>query len=382
MPLPLGLGVGFGLLAAVGLGFDLSVPESVDWEAASISGIAVERAGGLVVQDRRGDVIWATIGFTIYRSEGNGPFEKLETLRPKPSEAWAGYSATFRHLFRYQELVELLAISNTELIAFAGGEAFRVDVSNGAAERVHELRYFGRGIGRGLMPHGLTVDDAGTLYYGEYPTRKMGADDTVRIYRSADQGRSWEIAHEFAGNFVRHIHAVQWDPHGRALWVATGDTDAESRIGYSEDRGESFTWIGSGDQQFRAVSLLFLEESVTWAMDSPVVESRIVRWRRATGVVETSEQALPSPGYYARAIDGKSGLVTLAERDAAVLLISGSSFQTLFRWQVEPDPERPHPAVRLLRSSTPSDPRTLLINPLRTERESAAVYRLRVADAL
>ena len=45
------------------------------------------------------------------------------------ANVWAGDSATFREGFRYQELVELLAVSETELVAFAGGQAFRVDSS-------------------------------------------------------------------------------------------------------------------------------------------------------------------------------------------------------------------------------------------------------------
>ena len=87
-----------------------------------------------------------------------------------------------------------------------------------------------------------------------------------------------------------------------------------------------------------------------------------------------SEPILQSiTGYYARALDESRGIVTLAERDAAVLLVEGSRSRTLFRWPVRPDPNRPHPSVRLVRSSTPADPVSMILNPLRTETEGAAV---------
>jgi len=360
---------------------DLVTPRTVAWEDTLLSGLRVERAEGLVIQDRMGDVTWATMGFSIYRSVGDAPFERVHTLFPSPSEAWAGYSATFRRSFRYQELVELMAVSDHELVAFAGGEVFRVDLATGTDERVHRLRYYGRGVGRGLMPHGLTRDDTGAIYYGEYPTGRLGPGSTVRIYRSADEGRSWQVAHEFPARFVRHVHAVQWDPYGQALWVATGDRDSESRVGYSTDGGRTFRWIGSGSQRFRAVSLLFQPERVAWAMDAPRVDSRIVTWHRATGRIELSEDVLASPGYYARTIDAFRGVVTLAEREATVLLVEGAQSRTLFHWAVQPDPSRPHPSVRLMRSSTPADPDAMILNPLRTETEGAAVYRVGLASA-
>lgn len=362
--------------------FDLTTPGSVEWRSTTLGDVPAERAEDLVLQDRLGDVVWASIGFSIYRSRGSEPFEAIQTLRPSPSEAWAGYSATFRHLFRYQELVELLAVSDQELVAFAGGEAFHIDLVAGTAESVHTLRYYGRGIGRGLMPHGLTMDDLGHLYYGEYPTRTMGPEDTVRIYRSTDHGRSWHVAHEFPGGFARHIHAVQWDPLARLLWVSTGDTDEESRIGYSSDRGRSFHWVGSGDQRFRAVSLLFQSDRVRWAMDAPRTDSRLISWHRTRKVIEVSETILPAPGYYVRPIDASRAVVTLAERDAAVVLFGNALPRVLFRWDVVPNPDRPHPAVRLLRSSTRPDPEALLLNPLRTEQDGTALYRVGVEHAI
>ncbi len=312
-----GLALGFALVA--GAVYELWLPARIDWEPAKLGAMRAERADGLVLQDALGVDVWASRGFAVYRSRDSQPFERVTTIAPRLGPAWAGFSRTFRGTFRYQELVEAMALDENTLLAFAGGDAYRIDVASGDAARVHRLRYFGPGRGRGLMPHGLTRDASGTIYYGEYPTGVLAHGETVRIWRSRDEGRTWGTAHEFAPGAVRHVHAVQWDAIGNALWVATGDKDAECRIGYSRDGGATFTWIGEGSQSFRAVSFLFTPLAVSWAMDSPAAPTHLVRWERATDRVDVSPQLLPSPAYYATPLGGERGLFTLAEREAGAL---------------------------------------------------------------
>jgi hypothetical protein len=226
------------------------------------------------------------------------------------------------------------------------------------------------------MPHGLTRDGAGTIYYGEYPTGVPNPEDTVCIWRSEDAGRSWKVAHEFSAGAVRHVHAVQWDAIGGALWVATGDRDAHSRIGYSRDGGTTFTWVGSGSQTFRAVSFLFTPSAVLWAMDAPPVEKHVVRWDRASGAITRSTVVLPDPGYYAASLAGESGLVSLGETGASLWLVADGEPRLLHKWAVTPDPSRPHPVVRLLTSRAAAPVTDLYLNPLRTHEEAAAILRI------
>ena len=374
-----GLALGFAL--ALGAAYELWLPAQVDWEPARLGELAAERAEGLVLQDRSGGDLWASRGFALYRSRSGERFERVTTIWPRLGPAWAGFSRTFRDTFRYQELVEAMVLDERTLLAFAGGDAYRVNLASGDTERVHRLRYFGPGRGRGLMPHGLTRDASGTIYYGEYPSGTPAAGETVRIWRSRDDGRSWETAHEFAAGAVRHVHAVQWDAIGNALWVATGDKNAECRIGYSRDEGETFTWIGEGSQTFRAVSLLFTPMAVSWGMDSPAVPTHLVRWQRATGRLDVSPQLLPSPAYYATPLGGERGLITLAEREAALWLVQGGALRELARWAVEPSASFPHPSVRLLRGANALDASgPVIANPLRTISEPAAIYRLDRAE--
>jgi hypothetical protein len=376
------VGLALGLALAALAAFELWLPARVAWEPAQLGGMPAQRADGLVLQDARGGELWATRGYGIYRSTNGGAFERVTTLAPRLGPAWAGFSRTFRDALRYQELVELMALDDTTLLAFAGGDAYRVDLASGAAERVHRLRYFGPGRGRGLMPHGMTRDARGAIYYGEYPTGALAPRETVRIWRSRDAGRTWEVAHEFAPGAVRHVHALQWDPVGDALWVATGDRDAECHIGYSRDGGATFTWIGAGSQTFRAVSFLFTPEAVSWAMDSPPVAKHLVRWDRASGAVSASRSELPHPGYYAASLAGERGIVTLGETDASLWAVANGEPVLLHEWEVSPNPSRPHPVVRLLRSEPEPRPDAVYVNPLRTLGEAAAIYRVEAARLL
>jgi hypothetical protein len=139
---------------------------------------------------------------------------------------------------------------------------------------------------RGLGPlrEGLCEDNEGTCYMGEYflNTRRTVA---VNLLKSTDDGQSWEIIRSLDN--IRHIHCVQYDPFGRRIWVGTGDRDEESSISFSQDGGKSWIEIGSGDQMFRTVSLLFTKDYVYWGTDAPTRQNHIYRYDRKTGKIKS-----------------------------------------------------------------------------------------------
>ncbi len=369
------------LLATAGLAAkEVHTPREIPWVEAELHGFAAQRADDLVLQEERGRDVWATQGYSLYRSRDGGPFVKLYTVRTRFGEAWGGYLRSLRRAFGYQELVELLPISDGLVIAFAGGMVYRVDLVHGTQEAVHTLRYFGRGQGRGVMGSGLAIDGQGRLFYGEYPTFAGRNDYSVALWRSLDEGRTWEIAYEFPLGSVRHIHNVQWDPVGGALWMGTGDQDSRSQLGYSTDGGRTFTWIGKGSQRFRVVSLLFLADCVAWGMDADTQAARTLRWWRSSGIVEENARVLPGPVYFTEALDATGGILGLAEMDAAVwrLGCSGEPEKAL-QWTLpNPKPPGPHPAIRLARGQ-PEPRRYVLVNPLRTVEDEASIYRIPLA---
>ena len=110
----------------------------------------------------------------------------------------------------------------------------------------------------GVLPPAVEHHD-GTTYLREYPLN----DVTLRVFVSHDFGRSWSTSAALPD--MRHVHAVQRDPHSGDIWVTTGDTDAASWIGRLHD--SDFEVVGGGSQKWRAVELSFTPSSVLWGMD-------------------------------------------------------------------------------------------------------------------
>lgn len=358
---------------------DVWTPSHVSWQPTGIAGARpADHAPDLVLQEQRANEVWASIGYSIYRSRDGGPFDRVFTLRAPVGEPWGGYSRWLRDHFGYQELLEVVPVSPDLLVVFGGGAVHRIDLARGTQEETLRLRYFGRGEGRGVMPHGITVDDAGSIYFGEYPTAPVSSERTIRIYRSDDRGSTWQVAFEFSGALsVRHVHGVQWDSDAGLLWVTTGDADGESRIGYSRDRGKSFTWIASGSQEFRVCSLLFFADGVVWGPDAVRPRNFVYRWTRDTNAVAPAQSTLPGPTFYAQRVDDHEGIVGLAELAAEAWRVSDAGEATLLaRWSMPKIPTgRPHPGVRLARGKD-SDARFIYLNPLRTVETSASIVRV------
>ncbi|MFC7071766.1 hypothetical protein ACFQJ7_09980 [Halovenus rubra] len=149
---------------------------------------------------------------------------------------------------------------------------------------------------RGVLPTGVTEHDE-TLFVGEYLT---SYDDTPRLLCSTDRGDSWRVARTFPES--RHIHAVQSDPYSEKLWIATGDTDEESQLGYVES-GE-YHRVGTGSQRWRTVSFQFLPDSIVWGMDCPYAEeNQILQLQRTALQGEPTElHAVRNPIYYAASL--------------------------------------------------------------------------------
>jgi hypothetical protein len=169
----------------------------------------------------------------------------------------------------------LLLLQNETILVVADG-VYRGRIGEGKIVRLEKTLH----TGTGCLPQGLAEDREGIAYFGEYQT---GNHKITRLYRSGDHGSSWNIRYEFPRTEIRHIHAVAYDPFRNLLWLATGDSDQESRILYSSDKGATFQVLGSGSQDWRAVSLQFTARAIFWGTDSPGQENQIFRWDWETG---------------------------------------------------------------------------------------------------
>ncbi len=364
---------GFVLLVAIFQ--DTRTPSAVTWESVMVRDLPMERAGGLVLQEQADGVLYASDGFSVYRSEGDRGFLKVLEVDPPLGPIWAAYSRRLRNYLGLEEAIEVFPVRPDLLMVFVGGEIQRIDLRTGEAETVHRLRYFGRGEGRGIMPFGVTVDGDGRIYYGEYVTRRLQGDETVALFRSDDDGRSFEIVYEFPAIVVRHIHAIQWDPYAQVIWMGTGDGDEQSRVGFSRDLGETFIWIGQDSQDFRAVNFVFSEDSVDWLSDTVEIPARALRFHRDDWEIQASSRSLPSHGLYMQDMGDGYRLGTSAEATAGLWLIDPDlGMRPIVEWPVAESGGFAFPAIRLARAATVDDGR-VHVSPLRVQGGEAAIYR-------
>ena len=105
--------------------------------------------------------------------------------------------------------------------------------------------------------HGTrSIDQSGkTILYAEYPNNKNrftpnGLEDVDEealdlrmpgVFRSVDDGETWEKVFEQSWRDIRHFHVVAADPYlPGTWWLSSGDKPDESRVWRSDDDGS--TW--------------------------------------------------------------------------------------------------------------------------------------------
>ena len=267
-------------------------------------------------------------------------------MRPRLGRAWGGYLASLRSRFGYQELIELLPLGDERLVIFAARRHPLADLAAEGVERTHRLRYFGPGKGRGLMAFGLTSDQSGAIYFGEYTT-EPGAHP-VCIWKSSDEGRTWHKAFEFPAGTVRHIHTVQFDPYGRAIWVGTGDrNESVTSVSRTTAPPPSGGLLKGRRRAERADSSSF-PSVVLWGMDADHEANRLIRLQRERGTMD-SHAELPGVTFYHRKLDENRALLGLARQVAEVWVanVEGDACRWL-SWSVPTRaPHGPAPGVRL-----------------------------------
>ncbi len=267
---------------------------NIDEGEFNITGIAQE----LIIQDVTKKGVWASRGYDIYfKPNKENIFHRISKVPIPLGLSYLANSRIIRYLLNKQEVLEILVLRSGNIIALGGGLIFRSSDYGHSFTEVAKLTHYGLGKGRGVMPQGYTTDAQGNIYWGEYwlnPNR-----EEIQLMKSKDGGNSWESVYTFED--IRHIHAVQYDPYSDAIWVAVGDESKECSIGYSDDGGKSFTKIGSGSQEWRAVSLIFTKKYVYWGMDGSS-EPKILRWNRTNKEVEKLD-TLDSYAFYSTTLD-------------------------------------------------------------------------------
>ena len=361
---------------------DLATPNAVIWEPAEIEGVQAARADGLVLQGEVDGVLFASAGFSIYRSEGDRGFLKVYRAKPPLGPLWIAHVRTFRRLFGLEDVIDVFPLGEAVVLVVVGSEIHRADLVEGRTERVHRLRYHGFWDGRGVMPSAMASDQDGRVYYGEQVARALGADETVALFRSDDLGRSFKIIHELEADAASSIRAVAWDVHGQALWMSVADGDDRGRIGYSTDLGATFHWIGAGDAAFRAAALTFSEDHVDWLSEGVGEAARVVRWHREGDEIRVLDRALPGRGQGLEPIgDGFSLGMTAAEAASVWLIGPALSVDSVATWQPVTSRWDGFGQLRLVHGRAEGDD-GLYMSPVLAEEQQPSILRLPRRDVL
>ena len=117
---------------------------------------------------------------------------------------------------------------------------------------------------------GVCVTPDGTIFFAEY-LLNTNRDHPVRLFRSTDNGESFQVVREWPAGDIRHLHFVKWDNYEKCLWLGTGDYgegDKECRLYKSNDNGDTWELVGSGSQDWRAIGVCFTKDALLWGTDA------------------------------------------------------------------------------------------------------------------
>lgn len=238
----------------------------------------------MMVQFIRNGIIYSSEDHFVFKSgDGGRIWQKVCEIRPRERTLiWKARnlllrSALVRTVRRNIGIHNLIVLkSGTILIQYDG--IYRYDGSGNHAKLVLGFRS-GKIIGP--LKNGFVVDDrTGKVYFGEYNNKRPYA---VRILRGTDDGRKWEVCHEFPPGRIKHVHTIVPDPYRKRIWICAGDNDQESGLFFTEDDFRSVELFCGGDQTWRMVSMICTEDALYWGSDAGQdVESDfsnlILRW--------------------------------------------------------------------------------------------------------
>jgi len=169
------------------------------------------------------------------------------------------------------------------------------------------------------------------LFFGDYFSNKDRVP--VNLYRVSLDTFEYEIFYQF--NWIRHIHFVINDKKNPTnLIIGTGDLDSESGLYYLNLNDKTLIPIREGKQDYRAVSLLQVDNFFIWGSDDPNGENYIYKMDRDE-LKEKNLYKIDGPAYYST-MDKKGNLYIATtiedrKRHKAIIYISEDNGDT---WKI------------------------------------------------
>ncbi len=194
-----------------------------------------------------------------------------------------------------------------------------------------------------VLRNSIAEDEDGNIYFGEYSSNKNRK--TVSIYKYSPGKESIETRYTFNNNQIRHIHGIYYDKYSNSLWCLTGDVKDECKIIQTFDGFETMKVIGSGDETWRAVSILFAKDAVYYAMDAEFQKNKIFMINRSN-FNRTELTGIDGPVYYSiKKGDDLFFQVTAelcpsqTDKNASLWKISNNVAKKIWTKQVDPYPQ-------------------------------------------
>ncbi|UFS69149.1 hypothetical protein LPW11_14745 [Geomonas sp. RF6] len=272
----------------------------------------------MMVQFARNGVLYTSEDHFVYASRDSGStwqqvceIENRRTSAISRAKSFLLRSGIVRRLRRNIGINNVVVLpSGTVIIQYDG--IYRYDGTGTRAR--HVCRFSDHNL-QGPLKNGLAVDDSsGNLYFGEYNNTRPYS---VRIVRGTDDGRKWEICHQFPPGKIKHVHSIVPDPFRNRLWICTGDADQEAHLFYTDDDFRTVRHLGGQSQRWRMVTVIPAPDSLIWGSDAgrdaPAADNYIYRYDLADNRIERL-QYINKPAYYAtRLSDGTLAIGTTYE---------------------------------------------------------------------
>ena len=207
--------------------------------------------------------IWVAKGMMFYAIDYTGKRVTRKYSVGGRKERLIGYFRLSRQLLRVG-LHHLLPLKNGNILVTARRVTYNVSPEGKVVNIFTD--YQGNKPGH----QGVCVTPDGTVFFAEYllnPNR----DHVIFLYRSTDNGMSFQVVKTWPAGDIRHLHFVKWDSYEQCLWIGTGDygeNGAENRLYKSTDNGDTWDLIGQYSQDWRAIGVCFTKNALLWGTDA------------------------------------------------------------------------------------------------------------------
>ncbi len=276
-----------------------------------------------------GDAFYAIEDHSLYESrDGGASFRFLGSL-PKPD---GGLVAQLRNAIARLQIIRRIRLNR--------GPGTVVRLSSGTLlvfyDRVYRTTDQGRSFEvlgpfpGGFPTGGVAVGAGDTVLYGEYRTDPR--PHPVRLVRGTDDGRHWEVIEQFASGATFHVHSVTWDPYRQLYWIATGDRGDEIMLLAADAGLRRIDTLLRGTQDARIVSMIVTDSALYWGSDNDEAAASIFRFDPASRVL-TELQQIGNPSYAsARLADGTMIITTTFEPGSRFTAESGAAMGYTSLW--------------------------------------------------